>query len=80
MNQHSLGNYVSYGGGHTYGFGYSGPRMYKGFSTGQRVGDLCFIDMNGRMVLRFNNLNDPQGIRNLCIAATVPCRRTGTHC
>jgi hypothetical protein len=69
MNQRSSGTYYGFSSGHTYGYGFNGPRMYTGWNTGHQVGDLCFMNRNGQTVLKFMGLNDPHGVKRLADAA-----------
>jgi hypothetical protein len=64
VNQKYNSIHYSYGGAHTYGGGFSGPRMYMGQSTGNTVGDIQMFS-GSHMVMEWRGLADPAGIRNL---------------
>lgn len=63
-NQRYNSIHYSYGGSHTYGGGFSGPRFYAGQSTGNSVGDIEMF-AGSHMVMEWRGLADPTGIKNL---------------
>jgi hypothetical protein len=63
-NQQHISNYYGMSPGHSYGGGFSGPRMYMGQSTGTSIGDIEMFQ-GSRMVMQWRGLTDPQGVRNL---------------
>jgi len=63
-NQTHNSTFYSFGRSHSYGGGFSGPRMYMGQSTGQAVGTIQMY-IGNRMVMSWSGIADPQGVKNI---------------
>jgi hypothetical protein len=66
VNRRHDSTFHSFGGSHTYGGGFSGPRMYVGGSTSNTIGTIQ-MDIGDRYVMEWRGLSDPQGIKNILI-------------